>query len=69
MGYHNMFAREQLLEIAKELHIQMESLKSTTDEFGELDEIDREFRYGARKGIQLAIDAIYAQVEALEKQK
>lgn len=64
MDHTNIYAREQLLQVAKQLHSEIESFKRVHDEF---DEWDLEFRRGIRDGLDIAINKIYERIEALEQ--
>lgn len=66
MDYHNIFAREQLLEVANKLHAEIENFKGKHPEF---DEWDLEFRRGIRDGLDIAINKIYERVEKLQNEQ
>lgn len=66
MDYHNIFAREQLLEVVNKLNAEIETYKDTHADF---DEWDLEFRRGIRDGLDIAINNIYARIEKLQNDK
>lgn len=64
MGYHNIFARKQLLAAAKDIQEKVENVKPHKED----SELDEEFKDGARKAYFEAIELIYKRVEQLEKE-
>lgn len=66
MDYHNIFAREQLLKVTKELHKDIESFGLQHRDFGEH---DLEFRRGLRDGLRLAVEKIHDRIEALQNEQ
>lgn len=65
MEYHNIFAREQLLELVGDIQVQRANVKRSKHD----DEFDLEYKDGARKAFTVAIELIYVRIEQLQNQK
>lgn len=65
MGYHNIFARQQLLEVYKELANELSAIRSTEED----DELDQELKHGARGALEFAIGVVDAKIERLKNEQ
>lgn len=65
MGYHNIFAQQQLLEFRKELTEELSKIRYTKED----SELDRELKYGARGALELAIGIIDKRIERLQNEQ
>lgn len=65
MGYHNIFAQRQLLEIYKELTEELSKIRCTEED----NELDRELKYGARGALELAIGIVHNKIEWLQNEQ
>lgn len=66
MGRSNVFARHQLISVAKRIDAKIESFRQATDD---MDEWDLELRLGIRDGLLIAQEEIYNQVEKLQNEQ
>lgn len=65
MGYHNIFARQQLVEIRNELLEEFEGIKSTNED----DSLDQELKFGARGALEFAIGVVDTKIQRLENEQ
>lgn len=65
MDYHNIFAREQLLEVAKELNEEISKIKSDPLD----DDHDIDVKDALKDALRLAVNAIYKRIEALQDEQ
>lgn len=65
MGYHNLFAREQLVEVAKELTGELVKIKDDPTD----DDYDKEHKRALKAGLVFSVEVINKRIKMLENEK
>lgn len=65
MGYHYIFARQQLVDATKDLVEELSKIKSTKED----DHLDEEYKRGIRTGLEFATEIIFQRVEKLKNEQ
>lgn len=64
MGYQNIYARQQLLEVYNELFEELKRVQFTKED----DELDQELKHGARGALEYAIGVIDEKITELKNE-
>lgn len=65
MGYHNIFAQQQLLEVHNELVDELSAIRSAKED----DELDQELKRGMRGALELSIGIINNRLKKLRNEQ